>query len=119
MSIPENVSSNWMLGITQIAVPIYLAFNYFRRGAKRKADDNWKKLDDKCPNLQEVFLISRAKPTPTTTLAEMVVIRQDELDNNKQHNPEQHWASQIIEGHRRNVRTGNTRNFVFTYVVFF
>jgi hypothetical protein len=107
-----------MTGVTSFAVPIHLAFSYFRRGAKSKADQNWKKLADMCPDLQEIFLISREGPSTTTALNEMTEINEDELDNDRQHNPEQYWASQIIQGHQRNIQSGNTRNFVFTYVVF-
>ena len=104
-----------MSGITSFAVPIHLAFTYFRRGAKSKADQNWKKLADMCPELEEIFLISREGPSTTTTLDEMTKIHDYELDNVS----EQYWASQIIQGHQRNLQSGNTKNFTFTYVVFF
>jgi hypothetical protein len=107
-----------MSGVTSFAVHIHLAFTYFRRGAKRKADQNWKKLADMCPDLQQIFLVSREGPLTTTTLDKMTEINEDELDNDKQHNSEQYWASQITQGHQRNLQNGNTRNFVFTYVVF-
>ncbi len=95
-------------------MPIHLAFTYFRSCAKSKADQNWKKLADMCPDLQEIFLISREGPSTTTTLSEMTEINEDELGNR-----EQYWASQIVEGYQRNLQSGHTRNLVFTYVVFF
>jgi hypothetical protein len=104
-----------MSGVTSFAVPIHLAFTYFRRGAKSKADQNWKKLADICPDLQEIILISREGPSTTTTLDKMTNIHNYELDNVA----EQYWASQIIQGHQRNFQSGNTKNFRFTYVIFF
>ena len=74
------------------------------------------------PN-QDMFLFKKYIPglrlaTPgewSTVPVEMTKIHDYELDNVS----EQYWASQIIQGHQRNLQSGNTKNFTFTYVVFF
>ncbi|KAE9372290.1 hypothetical protein N431DRAFT_457019 [Stipitochalara longipes BDJ] len=127
LPMTNTPSPLWMSNITFFAVPIHLAFVYFRGSSVQKSNGNWRKLPIICPHLEIMFLLSRTDPsrlatakapTQATGLGEMRCIKKKTLDNERKRNPEQHWANQIERGYQRNRQNGNNpRDILIQYAI--
>jgi hypothetical protein len=92
-------------GIARITLPLSVAFNLLRAGARAKADANWAKLLQLFPALTRIRLVAGEKPGPQATVADMVVVPYHRL-NRFPNSPEQSWVDKITEGHDRNFPQG-------------
>jgi hypothetical protein len=126
MPPPANTSSWFMLNITRIAIPIHLAFNYFKSYGGFQTSANWKELSTNFGGLTSLVLVSNTDPDispkakapgPRTTVAEMITIKRNDLEDTVL-NRERYWADSIEEGLQHNIHEGNTRAITLSYTRF-